>query len=234
MRPGEYTNPNAIGVGAAVPILLLPGFTTIMASTEAHIPQSGMLRVYWRILPGAKTVNGSIPRVRIGWTVQVKSMSIVNNFSYICDAWWGNIVINATSVSIMAGWLDDDIPRGEYKIDASIFDLPGGGAEQFAALTLPVALTPGPAPVPVQVPPQVTHMRWFDAAASNIEIISSNQAGVAVERVVTGAPVAGAPAGPLLFPITPEVAGGTLIVRNLSGAAVPDGRLTFYFFGAKQ
>jgi len=52
--------------------------------------------------------------------------------------------------------------------------------------------------------------------------------------VVTGTPVAGAPAGPLLFAITPEAAAGTAIVKNQSGQPVPDGRLTFYLFGAKQ
>lgn len=212
-----------------------------VTSTEARGPTTGVLRLYWRIRdPGTPRVSGAIPRVKIGWSVFIANSGELQNFSIVADAWYGRLVIEATSASISAGYVKGETVGPDALIEATIFDGDGGGGSgQFAAYTKPVAL-PGaagpapPAPVVVDVPSQVVAMRWFDKAGSQIEIIGKDGAGEGLQRCQVPAAVAGALYTPPLFPVEPEVAGGTAEVTNLSAVAVAQGRLVFYYVNEGQ
>lgn len=235
-----------------------PGFVPIAealkqgrATYGAEPPLSAVVRVWWRI--SSVVTPGSVPpRVRISWGVNdaesrgallnpgatlVSDPDSANQApSLVADAWYGQIEIpGCTSVSIKAGWLEEDgAPDGRYVTQATITE-GGTGAEQYATFTRPVAIAGGGGGnVDVFVPGATALFNngasrcgafsWLGTSATVVTVRADNFAGVPVQALSTGA---------LLAPGFSEVPRFVLAPAawrlNVSSVAPVSGAVLFFY-----
>lgn len=205
-----------------------------ITSTEAACPETGLLRIYWRIRSHvAPRVAGAIPRVRVSWSVFLRNSGQLSDFQIEADAYYGLIVVNGTSAGITTGYTKDGTIGSGYTIEATIFDGGGvAGGGQYAAYTRPVALAASPGgEETVDVPEQVVGMRWFDETGSEVEFSGRDPDDTRIQVAQLAAKTATGTYNPPRFAVAPEVAGGTMKINNRSLSAVENGRLVFYYFG---
>jgi hypothetical protein len=141
--------------------------------------------------------------------------------------------LSCTSVSIKAGWPDDQTPSGIYVVQATITE-GGTGATEYA--TFSRHLTLAGVPVKVYVPGaaatfnngahRARSISWMSGTVGDVTLIVSDFIGNAIQVIRTGALPAPAPYTPLIFELHPSA----YTIEVSAGVAMSNAFLMFRYF----
>lgn len=243
---------DTIGSGQNNRVTVASSIAQGLAQTGYAPLVSGIMRLWWRVSSVVTApATATPPRVFIRWSVQDEAArgNLLNPASggvsdpasanqapeLICDAWYGQIEIAATSAQIQAGFLTGDTPSGQLVVQATITE-GGTGSEQYAVFSRHLSIATPPGSGTINVPGfdggvnngahRARSVTIFTDAAIDTTVQGTDWAGNIVQVSRTGAPAPPTPAPILDIALHPSVSALTLLVP----APIGNGYAMFRYF----